>query len=423
MASFTESPSGIGNDYGLHLSVSPDGLSWMPLNQNNPIMTPAAGARGLRDPFILRKQDGTFEIIATDQRGQVFSDRSQYVHVWDSPDLRTFTYRHLKLHEFATHTWAPEAFWDSSRRQYAIMYSANVNGRDAFYVNYTTDFVNVSAPQLFFDPGFNVLDGTMHLGKDMNYLYYKSFADGRLYGARSATLEPGSFDRGTYTSGLIQGGAIEAPIVNKADNSSTWYLWGDSFVPVNGEFYVWRSNDIGGDNWTPLSKKDYNQPLNSKHSSIASITATEMTQLINRWGTPAWNRIKSYNLPDSYIRHANHVGRIDPYPFDPYPDSQWRLVPGLADPNAVSFQSVNFPNQYLRSRGGPVVLAVDDNSAAFKADATFARVPGLADSGWTSFRSIVDPARYLRHVNNILRVDPIGGGVTERQDATFSIVY
>jgi hypothetical protein len=37
-----------------------------------------------------------------------------------------------------THTWAPTAFWDASRGQYGIVYSANNGVRDVFLVNYTT---------------------------------------------------------------------------------------------------------------------------------------------------------------------------------------------------------------------------------------------------------------------------------------------
>jgi hypothetical protein len=425
MGYFTESPARTANNYGLHLAVSTNGLDWTPLNQNNPVVTPTAGTRGLRDPFIQRKQDGTFVVLATDLSGTDFTQPNQYIHAWDSADLRSFTgYRRLRMHTMNTHTWAPEAFWDASRGQYGIIYSANSGGRDGFWVNYTADFVTVSAPQLFFDPGFNVLDATVHLGGGTNYLYYKSFADGRLYGARSGTLNPRSFDRGTYTSGVVNGG-IEAPIVVKANDRDEWFLWGDSYSPVNGELYVWRSGDIGGGAWTPLTKAQYSQPLNAKHPTITPITATEHAGLLSRWGAPAWNRITSYNFPDHLIRHASNVGRIDPYPFDPYADAQWRLVPGLADPAGVSFASVNVAGRYLRHSGYAMVLAANDGTGTFAADATFHRTPGLADAAWTSFRSHNFPDRYLRHANYVLRIDPLGAGsaAVDRQDATFRIGY
>ena len=65
-AYFTETPTMSGANYGLHLAVSGDGLNWQPLNQNNPVVTPTAGTLGLRDPFILRKQDGTFVVLDRD---------------------------------------------------------------------------------------------------------------------------------------------------------------------------------------------------------------------------------------------------------------------------------------------------------------------------------------------------------------------
>lgn len=287
-------------------------------------------------------------------------------------------------------------------------------GRDAFYVNYTTDFVAVGAPQVFFDPGFNVLDGTVHISGGTNFLYYKSFVDGRLYGARSSTLDPRSFT--TYTSGVVSGG-IEAPIVVKANDRDEWFLWGDSYSPVNG--------DIDADGWAPLTKAQYTQPLNAKHPTICAITATEHADLLSRWGAPDWNRLKSYNNPDHVIRHANNAGRIDPYPFDPYQDSQWRLVPGLADTAGISFRSVNFPDRYLRHADYTLVLAQNDGTATFAADATFHRVPGLADSAWTSFRSHNFPDRHLRHANYLLRIDPIstGSAAADRQDATFQLGF
>jgi hypothetical protein len=165
-----------------------------------------------------------------------------------------------------THTWAPEAFYDPARGQYGIFYSVNNGTRDVFLVNYTTDFRTVSAAQTFFDPGFNVLDGTMFTEGGVNHLYYKNLANGLPFGARSSTLNPGNFNGTTYTSGLRQGNGIEAPIVVKSLTSNTFHLWGDSYSPVNGEFYAWSSTNIGANAWTVLNQRAYAQPLNSKHA-------------------------------------------------------------------------------------------------------------------------------------------------------------
>ncbi|MBF5029800.1 AbfB domain-containing protein [Micromonospora sp. ANENR4] len=420
MAYFTETPNGLGADYGLHLAVSRDGLNWTPLNQNNPVVTPTAGQLGLRDPFVLRRTDGTFVVLATDLKGTNWGLTSQYLHVWDSTDLTAFTgYRRIRMHTLDTHTWAPTAFWDAARGQYAIVYSAN-NGRDVLFVNYTSDFRTVSAPQVYFSPAFGVLDGDVVVDGGTTYLYYKNLNDGYLYGARSTTAAPNSFT--TYTSGLRQGTAIEAPLLLRT-NEGSWRLWGDSFSPVNNDYYAWSTTTISGNSWTPLNQRDYTPPLNSKHGSMIGISDAEYAGLVNRWGTPNWVRLKSSNLPDRYVRHADRIARVDAYPFDPYQDQMWRMVPGLADAAGVSFESVNYPGNYLRHYDYAVRLDPNDGTATFRADATFHRTAGLADSTWSSFRSHNFPTRYLRHHDYRLRIDPLGTGspAIDRQDATFRV--
>ncbi|WP_371661810.1 glycoside hydrolase family 43 protein [Streptomyces sp. NBC_00280] len=420
MCYFTESTSlGLGTDYGLHLAVSTDSLNWTPLNQNNPVVTPTAGALGLRDPFLMRKQDGTFVAIATDLKGTDWSYNSQYIHVWDSADLRTFTgYRRLKLHDMTTHSWAPEAFWDAGRGQYAVIYSAvNSSGHNVIMVNYTSDFVTASSPQVFFDPGYDVIDGDMAVGVNgYNYLFFKK--NQTLVSARSTTLNPGSFTE--YSAGVAHGGT-EAPTVFKSLSSNTWYLWGDTYTP-NGVFYAWQTSDLASGIWTALDQKTYTQPVNSKHCGVTTITTAEYNNLLTKWGSPAWNRLKSYNYPARYIRHADYKARIDEYPFDLYTDSEWKLVPGLADSTGVSFQSVNYPTRYLRHYNYALQLDVNDGTSTFAGDATFYRTAGLADSSWASFRSYNNPTRYIRHSNYVLRIDPIST-TTEKQDATFRVGY
>ncbi|MFM9700778.1 glycoside hydrolase family 43 protein [Streptomyces europaeiscabiei] len=420
MGYFTETPGlGAGTDYGLHLAVSTDSLNWTPLNQNNPVVTPTAGALGLRDPFLMRKQDGTFVAIATDLKGTDWSYNSQYIHVWDSADLRTFTgYRRLKLHDMTTHSWAPEAFWDAGRGQYAVIYSAvNSSGHNVIMVNYTSDFVTASAPQVFFDPGYDVIDGDMAVGVNgYNYLFFKK--DQTLVSARSTTLNPGSFTE--YSAGVSHGGT-EAPTVVKSLTSGNWYLWGDTYTP-NGVFYAWQTSNLASGTWTALDQKTYTQPVNSKHCGITTITTTEYDNLLAKWGAPTWNRLKSYNYPSYYVRHDNNFGRIAEYPFAEYTASQWKLVPGLADSTGVSFQSVNFPTRYLRHYDYTLRLDVNDGTSTFAGDATFYRTAGLADSSWSSFRSYNYPTRYIRHSNYVLRIDPISTAL-EQQDATFRVGY
>ncbi len=426
MGYFTESPNGDENRFALHLAYSTDGLNWTPLNQNQPVVTPTLGYKGLRDPFILRKQDGTFVVMATNMIGQdMAANLSKYILIWDSADLRTFTNeRLLQVNNSSTmHAWAPEAFWDASKSMYAILWAGNTD-RNRIYVSYTTDFktvTNYNTLTVFHDPGVNIYDGDMLMYNGTNYFYN---ANGKIHGYKSTSLNPGNFTN-NYVPSLVAGNAIEAPTQVQKINANTWWLWGDSYSPSNPVFYCWQSSDISTNSWTLMDKKFYEAPLNGKHCTIAKVTTTELNNIITKWGNPSWNRMKSYNFPDRFWRHSNFAGRIDSEPIDPVNDSKWKMVAGLADSSGVSFESVSYPGYYLRHSNYVISLVKNDGTSTFKADATFYKTAGFADSAWTSFKSYNYPDRYIRHSNYVLRIDPVtsSSSTSDKQDATFRIGY
>lgn len=129
--------------------------------------------------------------------------------------------------------------------------------------------------------------------------------------------------------------------------------------------------------------------------------------------TVRWN---SHNYPNRYI--ANDSGNAKILENPSLANSQWTMVPGLADPSGVSFQSRNNPNLYLR-HSGYVLYAQEKSGGTFAADATFYIVPGLADSNKVSFQSYNYPSRYIRHFSYNLRIDPISTA-TDKNDATFT---
>ena len=127
--------------------------------------------------------------------------------------------------------------------------------------------------------------------------------------------------------------------------------------------------------------------------------------------------LQSYNY-NRFIRHQGFRARIDEN-VSPIQDSQFRVVPGLANTSAVSFESVNFPGRFLRHRANNEVwLDANDGSAAFRANATWHRRPGLANNGWSSYESFDLPAQYMRH-SGFLMITGTVVGALQQADATF----
>jgi hypothetical protein len=99
-------------------------------------------------------------------------------------------------------------------------------------------------------------------------------------------------------------------------------------------------------------------------------------------------------------------------------DATWRLVPGLADSSCTSFESRNFPGEYLRHRDWAVHRERDDGSALLRQDATWCARPGLTGSD-VSFESLNHPGRFLRHVDARLWLADNGGGAPQHAPAFY----
>ena len=150
----------------LHLALSEDGFDWRPLNGNRPLLEGSVGTRTLRDPFVMRAQDGRFHLFATNGW-----KADSIVHA-SSADLLTWSDQAL-VHVMAgvpgtRNCWAPECFYDEAAGAYRVIWSssltepsgpADLNHR--IWGATTRDFVTYTPAARFFDPGFSVIDATV----------------------------------------------------------------------------------------------------------------------------------------------------------------------------------------------------------------------------------------------------------------------
>ena len=89
-------------------------------------------------------------------------------------------------------------------------------------------------------------------------------------------------------------------------------------------------------------------------------------------------------------------------------DGTWIVRRGLANNACVSFESRNFPGDFLRHQNFQLFRQPNDGSALFRADATFCSQTGRSGQG-TSFASFNFPTRFIRHFNNTLFIASNGG--------------
>jgi predicted alpha-1,6-mannanase (GH76 family) len=113
-------------------------------------------------------------------------------------------------------------------------------------------------------------------------------------------------------------------------------------------------------------------------------------------------QVATPGLTDRFLLHRGGLGITEIVKNDSpeifKKDGTFKLVRGLADPECYSFESYNFPGEYLRHAYSRVRKDKSDGSDGFKGDATWCARPGLSGSG-VSFESRNFPNHYLRHFN------------------------
>ncbi|WP_392668209.1 AbfB domain-containing protein [Streptomyces sp. LN785] len=132
-------------------------------------------------------------------------------------------------------------------------------------------------------------------------------------------------------------------------------------------------------------------------------------------------RVTTPGYTDKYLRHYDGLaftavvnGGSDPLLRN---DATWKIVAGLANSNCYSFESRNYPGEFLRHRDFRVRREADDGSALFRADATWCAV---ADTGGVRLTSANLPGSYLRHIDSEVWLATPGGGHTWDNPATFT---
>ncbi|WP_041998352.1 AbfB domain-containing protein [Streptomyces sp. AcH 505] len=131
-------------------------------------------------------------------------------------------------------------------------------------------------------------------------------------------------------------------------------------------------------------------------------------------------RVTTPGYTDKYLRHQEGLafttvvdGASDALLKN---DATWKIVPGLAGTGCYSFESRNYPGEYLRHRDFRVHRDPSDGSGLFKADATWCAVAG---AGGVRFEASGFPGSYLRHINSEVWLATAGGSHAWDNPASF----
>lgn len=287
---------GDANCEQIYFSVSQDGQTWTTLNDKKPILTSNVGEKGVRDPYILRGEDGKFFIIATDlsiyntkSNGKADWTRaaqrgSKSIVVWESSDLVNWSEASLvKINnDNAGCTWAPEVVWDNEKQQYMVFW-ASVISDDSYakyriYRSYTSDFKTFSAPELYIEEPNAVIDTTIIDHKGVYYRFTKNEARSSITMQECTSLSGKWKDVETYNLGDMTG--YEGPTIYKMNGENKWCLLLDLFSKSQG-YKPFVTSDITKGNFTAGTAFTFDGTY--RHGTVMPITKAEYDRLVNQY--------------------------------------------------------------------------------------------------------------------------------------------
>lgn len=317
---FTFFPS--NDDERIYFSTSKDGLNFQDLNDETYIMQSNVGTKGVRDPYLIRSQEGDkFWLIATDLSigtsdqsvdwGDAQYKGSLSLVVWESTDLVNWSAPRLVdtgIRNVGC-VWAPEAIYDEKTGEYVVHWASMTGAQGAegthqvVYYAKTRDFVTFTQPQEYINiPDKHCIDVSMV--KAGNSYYRVSAGAGREITIEKSDSVLGNWeqisDLKSLSSGMegydafheetditLTGGVVEGPELFKFNNEDKWGLYTDNYGGV-GYIPVTTTDlsDTTGAKWKVYQSSDYNfGSLKKRHGSITPITQAEYDGLMKKWGS------------------------------------------------------------------------------------------------------------------------------------------
>ena len=170
---------------GLHLAASTDGYKWDRLNEGRSYLTPKIGkSKLMRDPCVVRGPDGTFHLVWTsgwNENNIGYAATRDFITWSEQKEVPVMAHEPK-----VRNSWAPEIVYDARRSEFMIFWASTIPGKfpetasssesdynHRLYFTTTKDFAAFAPTQLFYDPGFSVIDATFLDANGRHYLIIK----------------------------------------------------------------------------------------------------------------------------------------------------------------------------------------------------------------------------------------------------------
>ena len=308
----------------LRFAVSEDAQNWYALNDNRPVVgsDSISESGGIRDPHILRGEDGCYYIVATDMcTAKTGWNENPGIVLMKSKDL--VNWKHAKINlgkdwpafSDAYWVWAPQTIYDQKAKKYMIYFTLQRTGDNrqsliTYYAYANKDFTAFeSEPQKLFAAKYGSIDNDIVCKNGTYHLFYKGNtkdANGkevkngiqqatskRLLGTWKEDFKYLDAYAGTKTH--VEGSSV-FPL---HDGSGQWMLMYDLYG--SGRYEYQLSKDLIHFSDKPLSfRKDFFP----RHGSVISVTKDELERMQQKWGYVLKHEFESTGNPIIRDKHT-----------------------------------------------------------------------------------------------------------------------
>ena len=274
----------------IHFAAGKDGYHFTELNNSEPVIIQKKGKQCVRDPYILRGEDGCFYIIGTDMKSDEGWTSNHALATWKSEDLVTWTDETIiDIRNFGgefkntNRAWAPQAIYDSEKGQYMVYWANSTEEDDvaAMYFAYTSDFKTMTRPELLYRrEGIQTIDGDIVYNEKNGkyYMYFKHDED-QTIAYVTADKPNGPYSKEVVVVSLAPSGVEGSTMYNIA-GTDTWVMIMDEYG--KNRFFMQQTTDF--ENFTKVKRSDFTLGENPRHGSVLKITDSEYETLMNAYG-------------------------------------------------------------------------------------------------------------------------------------------
>ena len=320
----------------LRFAISEDAKNWYALNDNQPVIASdsISTSGGIRDPHILRGEDGCYYIVATDMNTvkNGWKDNPGIV-LMKSKDLVNWTHSKIVLKEdYKEHfsdaywVWAPQTIYDKKAKKYMIYFTLQRTGDGrkslvTYYAYANKDFTGFeSEPKVLFNAKYGCIDNDIIERNGVYHMFYKGNiknAEGKEIqnGIQQATAKnlkgPWKEDFKFIDAYADSKTGVEGSGVFKLNGKNEYVLMYDLYG--SGRYEYQTSKDLNTFSTKPESfRKDFFP----RHGTVCSVTKDEMERLQQKWGyvlnlsyTGKGNPILPGFHADPEILYSNKTGK------------------------------------------------------------------------------------------------------------------